>query len=468
MKYLNTILFLLIAITSEAQQDSTSQTLPREVLPVDIFLDLVKNNHPVAMQALLLREGAEAARLKASGTFDPKLFADVRQKYYDEKNYYDLQNYGLKIPAWFGLSAKTGYELNQGVYLNPQQKVPGNGLWYADVSLTLGQGLFIDERRAMLRQARLMTDQAGFDARWALNQLYRDALNQYWMWYKAFAIYLTYEEAVELARVRFEAVKQSALIGEQALIDTLEASIQLQNRVLKFQEAQIELTNQRQMLETYLWLEGQVPLELEENARPEYREDIDQPLLSENWLLAHPLLRSYDLKIDQLEVAQRLNRERLKPQLDLNYKFLNEPVAGNDFFTEYSPGNYTWGVEASFPIFLRKERAEIQKTGVKLKETEYDLQLKAREIENKVKAYQNELVLTQQRLNETRKMVNNNQLLLQAEITKFDNGESSLFLINQRELYYLQSREKLIDLEAKLRQVLAKLRATAGDLAPQE
>lgn len=465
MKQLKLILLLLISMALQAQEDTASESLQREILPVDVYMELVENNHPMAMQAALIRQRAEAERLKASGAFDPKLFAEVNQKYFDDKNYFDLQDYGIKVPAWFGLSAKAGYELNEGVFLNPQQTVPTSGLWYADVSLTLGQGLFIDERRAMLKQARLLIDAAEFEVRWELNQLYQDALDQYWLWYEAFAIFRTYEEAIELAQVRFEAVKQSALIGEEPIIDTLEAKIQLQNRILKFQEAQIELTTQRQLLETYLWLEGQVPLELEETTRPEYREEIDQPLLSENWLQTHPLLRTYDLKIDRLEVAQRLNRERLKPTVDLNYKFLNEPIVADDFFAEYSPNNYAWGVGASFPIFLRKERAEIQKTGVKIKETEYDLQLKFREIQNKVLAYQNELVITQQRLQEVRKVVNNNQRLLQAEIIKFQNGESSLFLVNQRELYYLQSREKLIDLEAKLQQVLAKLRATAGDLA---
>lgn len=464
MKYLLVIIMCIAGLKASSQVDTSTETLNREVLPVDVFMTLVRENHPIAEQARLIRRRAEAERMMASGNFDPKLFADVDQKYFDEQTYFRLHDYGLEIPAWFGLSAKAGYEMNDGVFLNPQQKVPANGLWYADVSLTLGRGLFTDERRTALREARLMVEAADFEVELALNNLFREALEQYWQWYRAYAIYLTYEEAVELARVRFEGVRQTALIGEEPMIDTLEATIQLQTRILSFQEAQVNLNNERQMLETYLWLDGQIPLELQEETEPAYREEIDQPLLSENWLQNHPLLRSYDLKIEQLEVAQRMNRERLKPQLDVNYKFLNAPAVGDDFFTEYSPNNYRWGVGASFPLFLRKERGEIQKAGVKIRETEFDLQVKLREVQNKVDALQTELVLTQQQLQETRRMVNNNYRLLQAEITMFRNGESSLFLINQREQNYLESREKEISLEAKLQQVLAKLRATAGDL----
>ena len=195
------------------------------VLEVDTFINLVRDNHPLAVRARLIKERAEAERIGASGAFDPKAFTKVDQKYFDEKTYYRLQDYGVEIPAWFGLSARAGYETNDGVFLNPQKNLPNNGLWYADLSLTLGQGLFIDERRASLKQARLLVEAADFEIELALNQLFLDAIVQYWEWYRAYTLYLTYQEAVELARVRLEQVKVNAIIGELPMIDTLEASI---------------------------------------------------------------------------------------------------------------------------------------------------------------------------------------------------------------------------------------------------
>lgn len=464
------LIFLLTCSTSIHSQDSvtsvaldSSFTSYLKVMEIDTFMTLVRENHPLAVRARLIRERAEAERIGASGAFDPKAFSKVKQKYYDDKTYYRLQDYGLEVPAWFGLSAKAGYETNDGVFLNPQEFMPQNGLLYADLSLTLGKGLFIDQRRASLKQARLMVEAADFEIELALNQLYLEAIDQYWEWYRAYAIYLTYDGAVSLAEVRLEQVKINAELGEIPIIDTLEASIQLQNRVLSFQEASINLTTARQMLNTFLWLEGQIPLELSNNAIPKFEEEITDQLLGEDWLNTHPLLRTYDIKLDQLDIAQRLNREQLKPQVDLNYRFLNEAQTG-DFTGNYNIGNYDWGLNASFPLFLRKERSKIQITGVKIQETELEQGLKARELENKIMALQNEWVVTRQRLQESRRLVNNRFQLLQGEITRFENGESSLFLINQREINYLSSREKQIELEAKSRQVLAKLRATAGEL----
>lgn len=457
------ISFLLVCINWAFGQSAAGDSIFRDgALPVEVYLNLVEKNHPVARQARLIILNAEAERLKASGNFDPKLYSELRQKYFDNKNYYDLQDYGLAVPAWFGLSAKAGYEVNDGLFLNPQESVPGSGLWYAGLSLTLGRGLFIDQRRATIKQARLMVDAAEFEASVALNELLQNALHQYWQWYQAYARFQVYEEAVELANVRFGQIKSKALIGERSMVDTLEAAIQLQNRVISFQEAEAGLISERQLLETYLWLDGQVPLELEEGTVPRYTESTEIFNLNTDWLANHPLLRAYALKVDQLEVQQRLNREMLKPQLDLNYKFLNAPLSNQDFFAQYSPSNYSWGLGASFPLFLRKERGEIQKTEVKIQETSLDLQLKARELQNKIEALTAELRINRLRLIEIRKLVNNNFRLYQAETIKFENGESSLFLVNQRELKYISSQEKLIDLEAKVQQVEAKLKATAA------
>jgi outer membrane protein TolC len=239
----------------------------------------------------------------------------------------------------------------------------------------------------------------------------------------------------------------------------------VQDRQLKLQKASADFITQSNTLETYLWLDGLIPLELKTGTTPIF-ENPSLVNLPQNWLTNHPILNSKNLKIQRLDISQRLNREALKPQVDLSYKFLNEPTT-NDFFAEYSINNYSWAVTASFPIFLRKERGEIAKTEVKIEEAGLDLELKRLEINNKVDALQQEFLLTAQQLVEMRSMVSNYQRLLRAENLKFQNGESSLFLINSRELKYLDSQEKLIQLEAKVNQVQAKLRSAAGVLAAE-
>jgi hypothetical protein len=54
--------------------------------------------------------------------------------------------------------------------------------------------------------------------------------------------------------------------------------------------------------------------------------------------------------------------------------------------------------------------------------------------------------------------------LVKAEESKFEQGESSLFLINSRETKAMESAEKLIDLKAYLFKSVYGLQASAGVL----
>jgi len=442
---------------------ASAQNLDTTALPVDTFLSIVERHHPMAVKARLIKEQARAQRLKASGNFDPKLFSDMGQKRFKSTEYYTLQNSGLEIPAWFGLKAKAGYELNDGVYLNNQNTVPASGLWYGDISWTLGQGLFIDERRAALKQARILEEAAQYEIDLALNQLFLEALQSYWDWYSAYQELMVYEEALAQAQFRFRSVKQAAIIGDEPFIDTLESAIQVQDREVKLQTARANFIYQSNLLNSFLWMDGLVPLEVNSRVIPVY--ELGQILnnLPENWFENHPALNASQLKIDRLDIERRLNQELLKPELTVNYKILNAPTQ-NDFFAEYSPDNYTWGVKASFPLFIRKGRGEVMKSKLKIQESELDLELKSIQIKNKVQAYQAELSLMSQQLQSVNQMVSNYKRLLEAENIKFRNGESSLFLVNSRELKYIDSRIKQIKTEAKLQLVEAKLKAEAGVL----
>lgn len=456
-------LLLALVLLGLGSLRAQQSALDSVVFPVDTFMALVERHHPLAQKARIIRERARAERLKASGNFDPKLFSEVDQKRFKKTDYYTLQNSGLEIPAWFGLKAKAGYELNDGVYLNNQNTVPGSGLWYGDVSWTLGQGLFMDERRAAIKQARLLEEAADFEIDLSLNDLMLEALEAYWNWYTAYQELQIYNDALAQARFRFNAVKRQAIVGEKPMVDTLESAIQVQDREVKYQKAMADFVTQRNMLNTFLWMDGVIPMELNAQSYPRFSTDDLLGVLPADWYQRHPAIKSYRLKIERLDVDRRLKAELLKPELTVNYKFLNQPTQ-NDFFAEYSPDNYSWGVSASFPLFVRKGRGELSKAKLKIRESELELELKQLEIQNKVEALQNELSLVSQQLNTTRSMVDNYRRLLAAEILKFQNGESSLFLINSREIKYIDSRVKEVETEAKLKIVQAKLRQAAGVL----
>jgi outer membrane protein TolC len=451
MKYTICLLIVIFSQLVLGQKDSIHEFSFEE------FVELVKTNHPIARQAELTALKGEAALLSSKGGFDPKLVSDFSQKQFDSKDYYTLFNAGLKIPTWFGIELKSELERNRGTYINPENSVPGAGLWNAGISVTLGKGLLIDERRANFRQAQIYQTSSKVEQNLMLNELYYQAGKTYLDWFMAYHTLGIYQDALAVSELRLEGVKLSAFAGDRPFIDTVEAGIQVQNRLLFLQEAQLDFANTGVMLSTYLWLDGYIPLELDSATYPISLENLKAKRVEEMYVKNldtlvqnHPELSFYGYKVDQLGINRRMKVEQLKPTLNVRYNAINEPLNG-DPFANYSPNNYKWGMEFSVPIFLRKERGELNLANLKIQDAQLDITIKQAALLFKSKAALNEWRITKDQHELYSKTVIDYGLLLEGERRMFNGGESSLFLVNSRELGFIQAKVKNIELLTKNR-----------------
>jgi len=463
------LLFLLLLLSALS---SAQENVP-ERFNQDIFFKLVKQNHPISIQANMRLEMGLAQIQEARGGFDPKIQAEVAQKYFQGKEYYDYGEGKLKIPTWFGLELEGGYERNQGEFLNPESSVPSAGLWFAGVSLSVGEGLFIDERRASLRIAQAMMDLNQAEKDLMMNDLLLDAGMAYWNWFSAYYSLQVNTEALELANQRFVAVKQSAAFGDIPTIDTLESGIQVQNRRLNLNQAELDYKNATAFLNTFLWEDGLVPLELPSNTIPNEfdpaklaEENLKITLQLDSSLNAHPEIRANLSKNEQLSIEKRWVREQIKPTLDLKYKPLTEAIGDNPF-SDYSINNYTWGMQFEFPIFVRKERAKLKQINLKLQNNEIDLENKRVGLAFKATAAMNVFETTMLQIRLYRQTVNDYGALLEGERQLFNGGESSLFMINSREIGFINAELKMVELVTKNRLAILKTQHAIGQLANQ-
>lgn len=456
---------MVLARVTQAQSDTVSILTFRE------FLEIVRIHHPLSLQAELQPLIGNATLRQSQGAFDPEAYGQVSQKYFDGEQYYSLINGGLKIPTWFGMELKAAYDRNSGTYVNPENNVPEAGLWYAGLSMPLGRGLFIDKRRAALRQAQIYKESTVVERQIMLNDLLYEAGKSYWDWFAAFNKRQIYLEALALANQRFEAVKQGANFGDRPAIDTLEAGIQVQSRQVSLQQANLEFENAGAFLSIYLWDSGIIPLELAEGTQPVLPDsvfgiEVDTTfyLQLSNLTTVHPELRQSRFKIDQLEIERRLKQEMLKPKLNFNYNALSEPVNG-DPFADYSISNYKWGVEFSMPLFLRQERGDLQLAKLKIQDAEFDLTAKNAAIVYKALAALNFWRTTKAQADIYTRTVRDYAGLLDGERQMFDAGESSLFMVNARETGYVNAQVEMIDILAKNRKAELTTRFMFGILS---
>ena len=458
------ILFLSINSYSQPVSDST------RVLTVDQLLWFIDNYHPVVKQAELFKSRGESYLRKARGGFDPYVFSNFNNKQFANKEYFSMLSAGLKVPTWYGVELKTGFDQNAGTFLNAENTVPNNGLWYAGASVSLGQGLLMDKRRATLKKAKLYNEVAEAQQIRMINDLYFEALGTYWRWISDWNQFQIFSEAVKLAEVRFQGVRQSYLQGANPAIDTLEATIQIQNRVMSRNQAQLDYINTTLELSNFLWFENEVPLEITEVLTPPSVESLLQlepvsedslHILIELALEYHPDLQMYDYKLSALEIERKLKAEALKPRVDINYNFLQENV-GSNVLAGFSTENYKWGVDFSFPIFIRKQRGDLQLTNFDIAETSFGEQQKSLEISNKIRSYYNEQLTLKSQVDLYSSAVENYSRLLAGERQKFFSGESSLFLINSREVSLITAQLKWIELVTKYNKAQNGLMWAAG------
>ncbi|RZL62199.1 MAG: TolC family protein [Pedobacter sp.] len=435
--------------------------------------EIVFQNHPIMKQAALLSESARAGVIQSLGYFDPLLKAGFNRKVFGESEYYNRWDSELKIPLWLaGADLKIGYDRNVGDYTNPETRTSRAGLAGIGINIPLGQGFLIDSRRNTLRQAKIMVNYAEAERVKQMNALWYEIVQDYWDWYATYYQFLLISEGVDLAQTRFKAISRQSVLGDKATIDSVEAAIAVQDRLIQFEKLKIDLTNARLTLSNHLWNKEAQPLELPVNAIPPQINSLrekPQPQLLDTLLgfadREHPELVKLRTKAEQLAIERSYRAEMLKPKLNVAGSLLSSRRNFSENIPtpyDFNLGNYKVGLEFAFPLFLRTERGKLKEVKIKQLELQYDLQQSGREIRNTVVASYNKLDTYSEQLGIQIKSIANQEILLKGESSKFELGESTLFLINARETKLIDMKIKRIEMIAGYQQTLAELYYKAG------
>ncbi|GAL85551.1 hypothetical protein MYP_2780 [Sporocytophaga myxococcoides] len=465
MKKVVVFVLLHIAVSLKAQDNL-------RVLSLQDFFEIVINNHPLAKQAKLLDDRAKQELRIAKGLLDPTLNSKFYNKQFQSSDYYTLFDGFLRIPTWYGIDFKAGYERNNGPYLNPENRTPDAGLSYLGVSVPLGQGLLIDERRSQIRQAHQLSTIAEAERIKIINKLLLQTAKDYWDWMYNFKKLKLYEEGLQLASLRYNAVTERVRLGDLSAIDTVEALIQVQNFQILYAQSKLEFSNSSLILSNHLWGGDNVPLEVTDKLIPSEAGSEITPLPQDSVnnlitaaLTNHPEIRKLNSKLIQLSVEKRFIADKFKPKLNLEYNFLQSSFLREDvFYASDFTNNYKIGASFSYPLFLRNERGKLQSTRLKIKETDYELQQTNREIENSIKQSANDWIALSRQIELQESLVRNADALKTGEIIRFENGESSIFLVNSRESSLISNKVKLYDLIAKYAKSKTTLLWAAGNV----
>ena len=454
-------LFLLLITWPVLGQDSTY------VLTRDAFLSIVKKNHPTIKAANIQVRRAGSELLAARGGFDPSVTVDYEQKEFGGKPYYNYFNPELVIPTWYGVEFKAGLEDITGDRLDPEITKGQNSYVGVKVPAT---GLLFDKRRAVLRQAQQIVLMTEAERLLTVNDLLFDALADYWNWVKEYTVYTIVTDAVKVNEERLRFVKVEYEQGSRPAIDTTEALAQLQGFYLAQNAAYLAFRNAGLDLSNYLWADNQpynwsmaiIPGTLTDSGNLPLPSLPDLIVLARN---SHPKLQMLRNKTNILEIEKRLKMQYLMPKVSLKANYLNKGYAmPEQITTTLLENNYKVGLDLSMPLFFREARGAYQSAKFKITEIGLQQDQTTLNIENKVKMYFNEFYALRQQINIYEQVYSNNKTLFRGERTRFENGESTLFLLNSRENKLLEASQKLAELKAKWLKSYAAVIWATGDL----
>lgn len=462
------IIILYLSLFHPVQNFAGDST---QVMSLVSFTARILKYHPIASQAGLLGEAAQQEIRMTKGILDPTASAKFYSKEFKGKSYFDMWDSRLSVPVWWGTDIRAGFERNVGAFVDGQDVTPSAGLTYLGITVPLGQGLIIDQRRAAIRQARMLTKAAEAERIKIINKLLLQANKDYWDWSFSYQKFQWHNLAFQLADTRFRMVKERVVQGDLAPLDSIEAGVELQNRIITLRQSKLELRNARLIISNYLWGDNETPFEVDSLVVPEMllnniNFDRADSLAS---LLAfaqknHPELVKLDVKIKQLEIERKFNADKLKPKLNLEYNLLNEgaPLSGSTIPNGLYANQYKFGMSFSYPLFLRQERGKLGMTKIKLRQTRLDFLQTNREINNQILASYNELITLKEQLRDQEKLTTQASALRDGEQRRFDNGESSFFLVNTRENSLISQQVKLAEFKAKTAKSQAFLLWAAG------
>jgi len=435
------------------------------------FIDAILSTHPVSQQARLVAEQARSDLRVAWGAFDPTVTATWDRKRYAGIPYYNYLESELKIPLPIGADVTLAYDRTMGQFTNPDRRAVGNGTFSAGVSIPLGQRIITDERRNALQQARAARDAGAADQTGIVNRLIFEAAKDYGAWYESWRRRIIAQEGEALAEFRLQAVRLRVAIGESAPIDTIEATLELQRRLVTRFEAEAMFYVSTLRVTAYLWDDAGRPEPLPLDAKPVLdgieRSAIDSTRLASLLDLAtrrNPDLLKVQARVRQAEAQRLFTMQGLLPYAEAKLAGVAERGDDVNFFArERLDNNYTAGLQIKSPLLFLRETGRFSAAGQRLEFQELEFDRLRREVEYDARAAIFDLANLERLLDLQSANLRNATLLRDAEQIRFENGESTLLIVNIRERLVLDEAVKLASLEAKVASSRGALAVATGD-----
>ena len=435
MRRIKVIFILLLSVSTL----SSSAQMMADTLSVEQFLFWVDSYHPLMKAVNSKLPIAKAALLKQRGKFDPVLAGHLSNKTYESETYYNLPSWSLSTATAGPVRIDLDWNATAGLYTNPQDKLPEEGMFAIGGMLELGNGLITDERRTALKLAKVGVHLGAAEAELYRNELLLKAAKDYWKWFEAQESSLAYFSALQAAKEIQIMTHQAFAAGDASGMDTLDANGLVSTWEAAYFSARQKAIQALLTMSNWLWSESSQPLLLDPNVLASKnlpKGSTRSTQLSEE----HPLLRYNDAKARQFKLKENLAKEYLKPKIGIGGAFL---LPGNfvstPTSTNFNDGNRIVKAKVALPLLLREGRGYSKSQSLQTEQFNWERDAQENAWSNQLNATAQSILLLENALQSNQRNAQNMKALLRAEREKLQMGDSELLIVNLRTSYYAKA-----------------------------
>lgn len=433
---------------------------------LDYFLRLVDTNYPKLKGAEIEKSIAKAKRLEKSGAFDPLVTSMNEYLRVQDSFKPGIAKDAVHNESRVSLLTRSGITVFSGMRLNPNDtKTPfvptgKSGEYFAGFTMPLMRGLRINEKAAAEQQAKLGEPLAAEIFGSTRLEVLLKAAAVYWDWVGAKARMDIAKDLLHIAEARVQQIYGRVQKGDLPALDIAESEQEIQRRQAALVKTEREFQKAALLLSVFLWDESGLPKLLPGLPEVPGLEPVPSKLTDVEWMegrrLAQelrPELKRIALEREQVKVDLKLAENMILPAMDL---YLTQ---GADTGPQGIGPVVRAGVAVSLPLRQRTARGQAQAARLKVQKLTLDEKVERQRIQAEVDDTVSAINASYERWAATMQEVKKARQVEEGERLRFGAGDSTLFLVNQRERMSAEAQMRLAEVHVEYLQSLAAFKA---------
>lgn len=432
-----------------------SQSAAQNSIDFDRACKLVLEQYPKIASARTEVESSIAKIREKKGAFDPIVSAQSEWlRFNSDGKAASSQVFGATIEATLdsGLSIATGTRFGFGKVKSPATTTGDGGETFVQLKIPLLRNWLVNEKSVQFRQAQIGLDLAQQTLRTVELDSLRAMSGAYWDWVAAQEKLRLAQSLLQLGAERAKAISERVTAGDLPAVDQIEAETEVKRREAALLKSRRDLEKAAIKLDVYLGGQASAVIPAEASR---LKDEMDFPDLSASDL-QRPELDAVDTLTRLLQQGLAQAKNETKPNFDVVVG------SGIDAGARSIGQTSKVGVIYSIPIGQNVARGRVSDLEQKLAKLTAERELLKRQIESEILDAQSAIKAAKERASVSLGEVSLSKELENAEKVRFEIGEGTLFLINQRERSTFEAEQRLVDILAELAAARQSLKFAQG------